>query len=195
MAEPFPPYHERYQQLIGAEVSTRRSELHRLADALRIAIDCLIHTRASESDVAEAADLAEALAMPAGVARTRALHCLEKAPQAPAGLVLALRAELEPACADAIIGKDPEKLGAPRDISETLVALSTAASLKRTVRFIRAQSDVDLAPGTAGGNYYDFTSALMQGEPERAMETMGRWVLGWPAEGQAPATTKEGAGT
>ena len=62
MADLFPPYHERYQQLIGAEVSARRAELHRLADALRVAIDCLIHTRASDADIAEAADLAEALA-------------------------------------------------------------------------------------------------------------------------------------
>ena len=62
MADIFPPYHERYQQLIGAEVSARRAELYRLADALRVAIDCLIHTRASDADIAEAADLAEALA-------------------------------------------------------------------------------------------------------------------------------------
>jgi hypothetical protein len=24
----------------------------------------------------------------------------------------------------------------------------------------------------------------MQGDPERAMNTMGRWVLGWPAEAE-----------
>jgi acyl-coenzyme A thioesterase PaaI-like protein len=56
------PYHERYQQLVGAELSPRRAEMHRLADAIRVAIDCLIHTRASDSDIAGAADLAEALA-------------------------------------------------------------------------------------------------------------------------------------
>jgi hypothetical protein len=41
--------------------------------------------------------------------------------------------------------------------------------LKRTVRFVQAQSAPALAPGTPGGNYFEFTSALMQGEPEVAL--------------------------
>lgn len=56
--------------------------------------------------------------------------------------------------------------------------------LKRTVRFVRAQSDVPLEPGTPGGVYKEFTALLMQGEPERATELMGRAVLGWPLESE-----------
>jgi|CXWL01.1.fsa_nt_gi RNA polymerase sigma factor (sigma-70 family) len=41
--------------------------------------------------------------------------------------------------------------------------------LKRTVRFVQAQSGPDLEPGTAGGNYFEFTTALMQGEAEGAL--------------------------
>ena len=41
--------------------------------------------------------------------------------------------------------------------------------LKRTVRFVQAQSAPALEPGTAGGNYFEFTTALMQGEPEGAL--------------------------
>ena len=41
--------------------------------------------------------------------------------------------------------------------------------LKRTVRFVQAQSGQELGPGTAGGNYFEFTTALMRGEPEGAL--------------------------
>lgn len=56
------PFHERFLQTFEAARSPRRAELHRLADALRIAIDCLMDTQASEATLAEAAVQAEALA-------------------------------------------------------------------------------------------------------------------------------------
>ena len=55
--------------------------------------------------------------------------------------------------------------------------------LKRTVRFVRAQAETPLEPGTPGGVYDEFTKLLMQGRPEEATEMMGRAVLGWPLEG------------
>ncbi|MBI5290204.1 MAG: sigma-70 family RNA polymerase sigma factor [Chloroflexi bacterium] len=62
--------------------------------------------------------------------------------------------------------------------------------LKRTVRFVRAQADTPLVPGTPGGAYMEFTAALAQGEPERAVNTLGRAILGWPANTEQ---NKEGA--
>lgn len=59
--------------------------------------------------------------------------------------------------------------------------------MKRTVRFVRAQADTPLVPGTPGGAYMEFTAALAQGETERAVNTLGRAILGWPT------ATKEGA--
>jgi len=64
---------------------------------------------------------------------------------------------------------------------------SACKKLKRTVRFVRAQADTPLEPGTPGGAYMEFTAALAQGETERAVNTLGRSILGWPAP------TKEGA--
>ncbi len=63
-AEPFDakPFFERWQSSWGAEVSSRRAELHRLAGALRIAIDAIMDTQAEETAITEAAELAEALA-------------------------------------------------------------------------------------------------------------------------------------
>jgi anti-sigma factor RsiW len=60
--------------------------------------------------------------------------------------------------------------------------------LKRTVRFVRAQSEVPLEAGTPGGVYKEFTALLMQGESERATELMGRAVLGWPLESEGERT-------
>ena len=45
-----------------AEISPRRADLHRLADALRVAIECLMDTQAPHDALVDAADQAEALA-------------------------------------------------------------------------------------------------------------------------------------
>jgi acyl-coenzyme A thioesterase PaaI-like protein len=55
-------FHERFFQSASADVSSRRAELHRLADALRVTIECLMDTQAPEAEIAAAADQAEALA-------------------------------------------------------------------------------------------------------------------------------------
>ncbi len=55
-------FHQRFVESSELEVSSRRAELHRLADSLRVAIDCLMDTQAPEQAIAEAADQAEALA-------------------------------------------------------------------------------------------------------------------------------------
>lgn len=70
-----------------------------------------------------------------GTERDLQLRCLESAPEAPAGLVRALRADLAPrGCADAMVGPDASAPGAGRDISETVLALGVAARLHRSVR-------------------------------------------------------------
>ena len=56
-------------------------------------------------------------------------------------------------------------------------------SLKRTVRFVRAQANVLLVPGTPGGVYNEFTRALATGEPDRALNAIGRAMMGWPSGG------------
>lgn len=77
--------------------------------------------------------LASALAE-SGVTRDQALACLEKAPEAPAGLMRALRAELQANCADVIVGSGSQAPSVTREISETLLALSVGARLSRTVQ-------------------------------------------------------------
>ncbi|HVY27561.1 MAG TPA: hypothetical protein VHB79_13475 [Polyangiaceae bacterium] len=78
--------------------------------------------------------LAVALEAPADE-RNRLLRCLEKAPEAPGGLMRALRADLAPrGCADDVLGSRPADANTPRDVSEMLVALAVGARLYRSVR-------------------------------------------------------------
>ena len=56
-------FHERFVASAEAVVTPRRAELHRLADSLRVAIECLMDTQASEEALADAAAQAEALAV------------------------------------------------------------------------------------------------------------------------------------
>jgi acyl-coenzyme A thioesterase PaaI-like protein len=56
-------FHERFVASAEAAVTPRRAELHRLADALRVAIECLMDTHAPEEALADAAAQAEALAI------------------------------------------------------------------------------------------------------------------------------------
>ena len=78
------------------------------------------------------ADLAKAL-MSVG-SPDLALRCLEKAPEMPPGLMRAFSAELDRNCADVIVGDSADAPGVPREISETLRALSVGARLFRSVR-------------------------------------------------------------
>jgi hypothetical protein len=79
------------------------------------------------------AELATALGSN-GAEQDRLLRCLESAPEAPPGLLRALRADLAPrGCGDAVVG-DGVVAGAPRDIADTLVALGVGARLYRSVR-------------------------------------------------------------
>lgn len=78
--------------------------------------------------------LAAALEAPADE-RNRLLRCLEKAPEAPGGLIRALRADLAPrGCADDVLGSRPTDASTPRDVADTLVALAVGARLYRSVR-------------------------------------------------------------
>jgi hypothetical protein len=70
-----------------------------------------------------------------GVVRDRKLACLEKASEAPAGLVRALRAELAPrGCADVVVADAANGSGVARELSDTLVGLVAGARLYRSVR-------------------------------------------------------------
>lgn len=78
--------------------------------------------------------LAAALEAPADE-RNRLLRCLEKAPEAPGGLIRALRADLAPrGCADDVLGSRPADASTPRDVADALVALAVGARLYRSVR-------------------------------------------------------------
>jgi len=69
-----------------------------------------------------------------GVEQDRLLGCLETAPEAPPGLLRALRADTAPrGCGDSVVG-DAAVSGAPRDIADVLVALGFGARLYRSVR-------------------------------------------------------------
>jgi hypothetical protein len=70
-----------------------------------------------------------------GEERNWRLRCLEKAAEAPGGLMRALRADLAPrGCADDVLGARPADASTPRDVAETLVALAVGARLYRSVR-------------------------------------------------------------
>lgn len=86
------------------------------------------------------ANLAKALDE-SDVARDALLRCLEEAPEAPAGLIRALRADLAPrACGDAVVGNEASVSGRARDVADALVALGVGARLHRSMR------DVPLPP-------------------------------------------------
>lgn len=93
--------------------------------------------------------------------------------------------QIEELFSDLIEGELPEKTahGIRAHIALCERCGPSYKQLRRTVRFVRAQADVPLEPGTPGGVYKEFTALLMQGESERATEVMGRAVLGWPQKG------------
>src|SRR5688572_26607714 len=63
-------------------------------------------------------------------ARDQSLRCLESAPEAPVGLIRALRADLAPrGCGDVVVGEDATVPGATRDVADSLVALGVGARL------------------------------------------------------------------
>jgi hypothetical protein len=78
--------------------------------------------------------LATALAA-SDAARDQLLRCLESAPEAPAGLIRALRADLAPrGCGDVVVGESASVPGAARDVADALVALGVGARLYRSMR-------------------------------------------------------------
>ena len=67
--------------------------------------------------------------------RDSSLRCLEPNPDAPSGLIRALRADLAPrACGDLIVDSETKRTGQPRDLADALVALGVGARLNRSVR-------------------------------------------------------------
>jgi len=99
--------------------------------------DCPARTKVARAACAARGDftveLAKALSS-SGVEQDRLLGCLESAPEAPPGLLRALRADLAPrGCGDATVG-DGVVSGAPREIADVLVALGVGARLYRSVR-------------------------------------------------------------
>ena len=55
--------------------------------------------------------------------------------------------------------------------------------LKRTVRFVQANSDATLTPGTAGATYAQFTRSLVDPSFERTQEEIRR-TSGWITEAE-----------
>ncbi len=47
-------------------------------------------------------------------------------------------------------------------------------ALKRTVRFVRSNANVELEPGTPGGAYFDFTRAISDSENGADPEAIAR---------------------
>lgn len=92
--------------------------------------------------------------------------------------------EIEELFSDLIEGELAEKTaGALRQHIATCGRCDPAyRQLQRTVRFVRAQSDVELTPGTAGGLYNEFVALLMQDKAAEATEVMGRAVFGRPGK-------------
>lgn len=99
--------------------------------------ECQAFAKAEPAAACEAGDakaLLGAALEKSGESRDTSLRCLQKSEALPAGLVLALRADLAPrGCGDAIVG-NAEVAGAPRDVADTLIALGVGARLYRTVR-------------------------------------------------------------
>jgi hypothetical protein len=94
--------------------------------------------RGSAPATCASGDFNERLAAALGAsdaARDHLLRCLESAPEAPAGLIRALRADLAPrGCGDVVVGDDATVPGATRDVADALVALGVGARLYRSMR-------------------------------------------------------------
>jgi hypothetical protein len=80
--------------------------------------------------------------------------------------------------------------GARAAIEDHLASCDSCAAsykrLRRTVRFVRANASVDLAPGTAGDAYMSFSRALVDAGYARTGEEVVRDEGYYPQEGDGP---------
>jgi predicted DNA-binding protein (UPF0251 family) len=83
-------------------------------------------------------------------------------------------AEIDELLSDLLVDELPHTTAA--GVQSHLAACERCAAsykaMKRTVRFVRANSDVPLVPGTPGGNYMEFTRALASSSYEEAEQVM-----------------------
>jgi RNA polymerase sigma-70 factor (ECF subfamily) len=177
---------------IGSSVASLKTELHRARKKMADVYDhhCALVDEGNECDGCLWAGRVKRQGAPRQAARKAGAEPAARTPRVrPSAAALSPAStlacdQIDELLSDLIEGDLPEatRVGVEAHVAACERCGRAYHSLKRTVRFVRAQAEVPLEPGTSGGNYFEFTSALMQGDPERAMNTMGRWVLGWPAE-------------
>lgn len=177
---------EEAAQAIGASVASVKTELHRGRKTMAEVYEhhCQLVDESNECDGClwagrvQRAGAPKASAAPGGPRPLRQ----RQAPTAGAsskGAAGALTCEqADELLSDLIEGDLPHNVRAGLESHVAGCGRCGAAyrSLKRTVRFVRAQADVPLEPGTPGGAYMEFTAALAHGEPERALEAITRSI-------------------
>jgi RNA polymerase sigma factor (sigma-70 family) len=181
---------------IGASVASVKTELHRARKKMADVYEhhCALVDEQNECDGCLWAGRVKRSGRPRQAsARDGSVHRMKHDPLArtptPADAQQATTLacdEMEELFSDLIEGELPEKTahGIRAHIAACARCSPAYKQLRRTVRFVQAQADVPLEPGTPGGLYNEFTALLMQGEPDRAKKVMGRAVLGWPQKGR-----------
>lgn len=179
---------------IGASVASVKTELHRARKKMAEVYEhhCALVDEGNECDGClwagrvQRRGAPKASASPDGIRRPATGAGKVVAAGSPEAAPLSCNA-VDELLSELIEGELPDnaRVGVEAHIGTCERCASSFRSLRRTVRFVRAQSDVPLDPATPGGVYSEFTALLMQGESAKATELMGRAVLGWPLEGDA----------
>ncbi len=181
---------EEAAKTIGASVASVKTELHRARKKMTDVYEhhCALVDEQNECDGCLWAGRVQRRGAPKqGAAdrgqRTAARQAQPQRPTTDDQRLTPLCAHIDELLSDLIEGElaDGTRAGVEEHLASCARCSSAYKKLKRTVRFVRAQADAPLPPGTPGGAYMEFTAALAQGETERAVNTLGHSVIGWPA--------------
>jgi RNA polymerase sigma factor (sigma-70 family) len=178
---------EEAAKAIGASVASVKTELHRARKKMTDVYEshCALVDEENECDGCLWAGRVQRRGGPRQASRTAggpAQAAKSKRQPTPPATTLACP-DIDELLSDLIEGELPDgvRAGVEAHLASCARCTSAYKKLTRTVRFVRAQSDTPLPPGTPGGAYMEFTAALAQGETERAVNTLVRSVPGWPA--------------
>jgi RNA polymerase sigma factor (sigma-70 family) len=168
---------------IGASVASVKTELHRarkkmtdvfehhcqLVDGQNECNGCLVAGRIQRRGASKA--IAAATEARRADTRTKAANA---AAAVSAGGALSCD-EIDELLSDLLAGELPHTTaaGVQAHLASCERCAASYKAMKRTVRFVRAHQDVRLTPGTPGGNYMEFSRALVEladETPEQVIE-------------------------
>ena len=163
---------------IGASVASLKTELHRARKKMTDVYEtrCALIDDENECDGCIVAARIQHKAGPAVGAR-RAVPASSASvdaraegtpPRAPTATGLSCD-EIDELLSDLLADELPDaaRAGVEAHLASCETCAASYKAMKRTVRFVRAHANTPLVPGTPGGQYADFTRAMMDDEYDR----------------------------